>query len=75
VPPTNAVETIQGKRGRRDSRAARAAGQRHNVQLRSPTSISKGNAPLIVVDGVILSQSFDASTPTSRRSTSRASRW
>ena len=30
--------------------------------LRTPTSINKSNTPLIVVDGVILSQSFGAST-------------
>jgi TonB-dependent SusC/RagA subfamily outer membrane receptor len=32
------------------------------VVLRTPTSISRGNAPLFVVDGVILASTFDRST-------------
>ncbi|HST62559.1 MAG TPA: TonB-dependent receptor plug domain-containing protein, partial [Longimicrobium sp.] len=38
------------------------AGSGTSIILRSPTSINKSNSPLIVVDGVILSQSFDGST-------------
>jgi TonB-dependent SusC/RagA subfamily outer membrane receptor len=62
VPATNAVETIQGKIAGVTVVPSGQPGSGTNVLLRSPTSISKSNSPLIVVDGVILSQSFDAST-------------
>jgi TonB-linked SusC/RagA family outer membrane protein len=62
VPATNAVETIQGKVAGVNVVPSGQAGSGTNIILRSPTSISKSNSPLIVVDGVILSQSFDASS-------------
>ena len=62
VPATNAVETIQGKVAGVSVVPSGQAGSGTNIILRSPTSISKSNSPLIVVDGVILSQSFDASS-------------
>lgn len=62
VPATNALETIQGKIAGVSVVPTGQAGSGTNIQLRTPTSISKGNAPLIVVDGVILTQSFDAAS-------------
>jgi TonB-linked SusC/RagA family outer membrane protein len=62
VPAANAVETIQGKIAGVTVVASGQPGGETNVLLRSPTSISKSNSPLVVVDGVILSQSFDASS-------------
>jgi TonB-linked SusC/RagA family outer membrane protein len=62
VPATNAVETIQGKIAGVTVVPSGQPGSGTNILLRSPTSINKSNSPLIVVDGVILSQSFDAST-------------
>jgi TonB-linked SusC/RagA family outer membrane protein len=62
VPATNAVETIQGKVAGVTVVPEGQPGSGTNIRLRSPTSINKSNAPLIVVDGVILSQSFGGST-------------
>jgi TonB-linked SusC/RagA family outer membrane protein len=62
VPATNALETIQGKIAGVSVTPLGQAGSGTNIVLRTPTSINKSNAPLIVVDGVILSQSFGAST-------------
>jgi TonB-linked SusC/RagA family outer membrane protein len=62
VPATNALETIQGKMAGVTVVPTGQPGGGTNLLLRSPTSINKSNAPLIVVDGVILSQSFDASS-------------
>ncbi|WP_291273447.1 SusC/RagA family TonB-linked outer membrane protein [Gemmatimonas sp.] len=62
VPATNALETIQGKIAGVSVVPTGQAGGGTNIQLRSPTSISKSNAPLVVVDGVIQSQSFDAAS-------------
>lgn len=62
VPATNALETIQGKIAGVSVVPSGQAGSGTNIQLRTPTSISKGNAPLVVVDGVIQSQSFDAAS-------------
>jgi TonB-dependent SusC/RagA subfamily outer membrane receptor len=62
VPATNALETIQGKIAGVSVVPTGQAGSGTNIQLRTPTSISKSNAPLIVVDGVILTQSFDAAS-------------
>ena len=62
VPATNALETIQGKIAGVSVVPAGQAGSGTSIQLRTPTSISKGNAPLIVVDGVIQTQSFDAAS-------------
>ena len=62
VPATNALETIQGKMAGVTVVPSGQPGGGTNLMLRSPTSINKSNAPLVVVDGVILSQSFDASS-------------
>lgn len=62
VPSTNAVETIQGKIAGVTVTPTGQPGTGTNIVLRSPTSINKSNSPLIVVDGVIMSQSFGSST-------------
>ncbi|HET9426498.1 MAG TPA: SusC/RagA family TonB-linked outer membrane protein [Gemmatimonadaceae bacterium] len=62
VPPTNAIESIQGKIAGVTVVPTGQPGSGTNIMLRSPTSINKSNAPLIVVDGVIQSQSFNAAT-------------
>ena len=62
VPATNALETIQGKLAGVTVVPSGQPGSGTNILLRSPTSINKSTSPLVVVDGVILSQSFDASS-------------
>ena len=62
VPSANAVETIQGKIAGVTVVPSGQPGSGTNILLRSPTSISKSTRPLIVVDGVIHSQSFTGST-------------
>jgi TonB-linked SusC/RagA family outer membrane protein len=62
VPSTNALESIQGKMSGVTVVPAGQPGSGTNILLRSPTSINKSNSPLIVVDGVIQSQSFGASS-------------
>lgn len=62
VPATNAIETVAGKVAGVSVIPTGQAGSGLNIQLRTPTSINRSNDPLIVVDGVILSQSFGAST-------------
>ncbi len=62
VPATNAVETLQGKIAGATMVSGGAPGSGTNLLLRTPTSINKSTFPLVVVDGVILSQSFSAST-------------
>ncbi|MCE2900990.1 MAG: SusC/RagA family TonB-linked outer membrane protein [Gemmatimonas sp.] len=62
VPATNALETIQGKIAGVSVVPTGQAGSGTNIQLRTPTSISKSNSPLVVVDGVIQTQSFDAAS-------------
>ena len=62
VPATNAIETIQGKIAGVTVVPSGQPGSGTNILLRSPTSISKSISPLIVVDGVILSSSFGASS-------------
>jgi TonB-linked SusC/RagA family outer membrane protein len=62
VPSTNAIEAIQGKVAAVTIVPPGQPGSGTNILLRSPTSINKSNAPLIVVDGVIQSQSFGAAT-------------
>lgn len=62
VPPTNALETIQGKVSGVTIVPIGQPGGGTNILLRTPTSINKSNAPLIVVDGVIQSTSFDAAS-------------
>lgn len=62
VPASNAVETIQGKVAGVTVVPSGQPGSGTNILLRSPTSINKSNTPLIIVDGVIQSQSFGGST-------------
>ena len=62
IPATNALETIQGKVAGVTVVPSGQAGSGTNIVLRTPTSINKSNFPLVVVDGVILSTSFSAST-------------
>ena len=62
VPPSNALETIQGKVSGVTIVPIGQPGGGTNILLRTPTSINKSNAPLIVVDGVIQSTSFDAAS-------------
>ena len=62
VPAPNAIETIQGKVAGVSVTPSGQPGSGTNILLRSPTSISKSTSPLIVVDGVILSQSFSGSS-------------
>ncbi|MBL0937536.1 MAG: SusC/RagA family TonB-linked outer membrane protein [Gemmatimonadaceae bacterium] len=62
VPATNALETISGKIAGVSVVPTGQAGSGTNIQLRTPTSISKSTSPLVVVDGVIQSASFDAAS-------------
>ena len=62
VPASNALETIQGKIAGVSVIPTGQAGSGTNIQLRTPTSISKSTSPLVVVDGVIQSASFDAAS-------------
>lgn len=62
VPAANALETIQGKIAGVSVVPEGQAGSGTNIQLRTPTSISKSNTPLIVVDGVIQSASFGSAS-------------
>jgi TonB-linked SusC/RagA family outer membrane protein len=62
VPASNAIETIQGKIAGVTVIPSGQPGSGTNILLRTPTSISKSTSPLIVVDGVILSQAFDGSS-------------
>jgi len=57
VPPTNAVAAIQGKIAGVSMVGPAQPGDGVSIQLRAPTSINKSTSPLIVVDGVILSES------------------
>lgn len=57
VPPMNAVTSIQGKIAGVSMIPPAQPGDGVSIQLRTPTSINKSNSPLIVVDGVILSES------------------
>ncbi len=62
VPATNAVEAIQGKIAGVTIVPIGQPGSGTNIMLRTPTSINKSNSPLMVVDGVIQSQAFGASS-------------
>ncbi len=62
VPSTNAIESIQGKVSGVTIVPPGQAGSGTNILLRSPTSINKSNAPLMVVDGVIQSTAFGAAS-------------
>jgi TonB-linked SusC/RagA family outer membrane protein len=54
VPPSNALEAIQGKIAGVTVTPLGQPGSGTTIQLRTPTSINKSNSPLIAVDGVIL---------------------
>lgn len=62
VMTQNAFDNLQGKVAGVQIISIPEPGSGVNIQLRTPTSISRGNAPLFVVDGVILSTAFGAST-------------
>ncbi len=62
VPATNALESIQGKIAGVSAVPQGQAGSGTDIILRTPTSISKNNSPLIVVDGVIQTDAFGASS-------------
>lgn len=62
VPATNALESIQGKIAGVTVVPSGQPGSGTNIMLRTPTSINKSVSPLIVVDGVIQSQSFGAAS-------------
>lgn len=62
VPTFNALSSIQGKVAGANIISGAQPGSGVNIVLRSPTSISKTNSPLIVVDGVILASTFGRSS-------------
>jgi TonB-linked SusC/RagA family outer membrane protein len=62
VPATNAIESIQGKIAGVTIVPSGQPGSGTSILLRTPTSINKSNAPLMVVDGVIQSTAFGAAT-------------
>ncbi len=62
VPASNALSSIQGKIAGASIVSSAQPGSGVNILLRSPTSISKSNSPLIVVDGVILASTFARSS-------------
>jgi TonB-linked SusC/RagA family outer membrane protein len=57
VAATNAIAEIQGKISGVMIVPAAQPGDEISIQLRTPSSINKGSTPLLVVDGVILSES------------------
>jgi TonB-linked SusC/RagA family outer membrane protein len=57
VPPSNAVAAIQGKVAGASVIPGTQPGSGVSIMLRTPTSINRENAPLLVVDGVILAAS------------------
>jgi len=62
VPVDNAVNSLQGKVAGANIVTSPQPGAGVNIVLRAPTSITKSNTPLIVVDGVILATSFGRSS-------------
>ena len=62
VMTQNAFDNLQGKVAGVQIVTSPDPGSGVNIQLRTPTSISRGNAPLFVVDGTVLSTAFGAST-------------
>lgn len=62
VPVDNAVNALQGKVAGASIVTSPQPGSGVNIVLRAPTSITKSNAPLIVVDGVILASTFGRSS-------------
>jgi TonB-linked SusC/RagA family outer membrane protein len=65
VAAGGAVENLQGRiAGVRMNRGSGQPGSSPTIMLRSPTSLRGGGAPLIVVDGVILSAGNTGAAPT-----------
>jgi TonB-linked SusC/RagA family outer membrane protein len=62
VPPANAIASLQGKVAGASIVAPAQPGAGINILLRTPTSINRTNAPLFVVDGVVLASTFGRST-------------
>ena len=56
IPPVNALAGVQGKIAGITTVPPAQPGDGISIMLRTPSSISKSNSPLIVVDGVILSE-------------------
>ncbi len=54
VPPRTAISALQSRVAGANVVSNHQPGQADNIVLRTPTSLSRSNAPLIVVDGVIL---------------------
>ena len=57
IPPINAIAGVQGKIAGVISVPPAQPGDGISIMLRTPSSINKTNSPLLVVDGVILSES------------------
>ena len=62
TPSANAIGSIQGKIAGASIITPAQPGAGINIVLRSPTSISRSNTPLFVVDGVILASTFGRSS-------------
>lgn len=62
VPVDNAINSLQGKVAGANIVTSPQPGAGINIVLRSPTSVNKSNAPLVVVDGVILASTFGRSS-------------
>lgn len=62
VPTPNAVSSLQGKVSGVSMTTPAQPGGGVNILLRTPTSISRSNTPLFVVDGVILASTFGRSS-------------
>jgi TonB-linked SusC/RagA family outer membrane protein len=62
APTDNAISSIQGRISGVNITTPAQPGAGINILLRSPTSISRSNTPLFVVDGVILASTFGRSS-------------
>ncbi len=62
APSANAVAAIQGKIAGASIITPAQPGGGINIVLRTPTSISRSNTPLFVVDGVVLASTFGRSS-------------
>ena len=62
APSANAIASIQGKIAGASIITPAQPGAGINIVLRSPTSISRSNTPLFVVDGGVLASTFGRST-------------
>jgi TonB-linked SusC/RagA family outer membrane protein len=62
VPTDNAISALQGRISGVNITTPAQPGAGINILLRTPTSISRSNTPLFVVDGVILASTFGRST-------------